>query len=167
VEEMMDFFLFTQAAGLGYDNVFNNVYMWAIREGDRYVYHLSPWDMDMAFIKMLGYEEDTLNYYLVQAYRMLNLDVADSQRILYEIWDEKRATILSDDALYQRIEDFQEYLNASGAYLRESEKWYGGARELDLREIQSFAVSHLSTIDRHLESSWPRENVEGLVPAAQ
>ena len=167
VKEMMDFFLFTQAAGLGYDNVFNNVYMWAVKEGDRYVYHLSPWDMDMAFIKMLGYEEDTLNYYLRQAYRMLNLNVADSQRILYEIWDEKRATILSDDAMYQRVEAFQEYMNASGAYLRESEKWYGGARELDLREIQAFAVSHLSTIDRDLESSWPRENVEGLAPVAQ
>jgi len=167
VEEMMDFFLFTQAAGLGYDNVFNNVYMWALKEGNHYVYHLSPWDMDMAFIKMLGYEEDTLNYYLVQAYRMLNLDVADSQRTLYEIWDEKRVTILSDDAMYQRIEEFQEMLNASGAYLRESEKWYGGAREADLGEIQAFAVSHLSTIDRHLESSWPRSGIEAFEEAAE
>ncbi|MBQ9741323.1 MAG: hypothetical protein IJV91_10350, partial [Kiritimatiellae bacterium] len=113
---------------------------------------------------MLGYEEDTLNYYLKQAYRMLNLNVADAQRILYEVWDEKRATILSDDAMYQRVEAFQEMLNASGAYLRESEKWYGGARELDLGEIQAFAVSHLSTIDRDLDSSWPREKIEGLEP---
>ena len=163
VREMMDIFLFTQAAGLGYDNVFNNVYMWALREGDHYVYHLSPWDMDMAFIKMLGSEEDTLNYYFRQAYRMLNLDAADSRKVLYEIWDEKRTTILSDDALYQRIEDFQEMLNASGAYLRESEKWYGGARELDLGEIRAFAVSHLNTIDRDLEGSWPRETTEETV----
>ena len=160
---MMDIFLFTQAAGLGYDNVFNNVYMWALKEGDHYVYHLSPWDMDMAFIKMLGSEEDTLNYYFRQAYRMLNLDAADSRKVLYEIWDEKRTTILSDDALYQRIEDFQEMLNASGAYLRESEKWYGGARELDLGEIRAFAVSHLNTIDRDLEGSWPRETTEETV----
>jgi len=159
VREMMDIFLFTQAAGLGYDNVFNNVYMWALREGDHYVYHLSPWDMDMAFIKMLGSEEDTLNYYFRQAYRMLNLNVANARKILYEVWDEKRATILSDDALYQRIENFQDMLNASGAYLRESEKWYGGARELDLGEIQAFAVSHLNTIDRHLEGGWPRESI--------
>ena len=163
----MDFFLFTQAAGLGYDNVFNNVYMWAIKEGDRYMYHLSPWDMDMAFIKMLGYEEDTLNYYLKQAYRMLNLDVAESRKVLYEIWDEKLTTILSDDALYQRIEGFQEMINASGAYLRESERWYGGARELDLGEIQAFAISHLSTIDRHLESSWPRDSVQAFDETAE
>lgn len=160
VEEMMDFFLFTQAAGLGYDNVFNNVYMWALREGDRYVYHLSPWDMDMAFTKMLGYEEDTLNYYLQQAYRMLNLNVAGAQETLYAVWDEKRASILTDDAMYQRIEAFQEMINASGAYLRESEKWRGGAKELDLREIQGFACEHLHTIDDHLESSWPREGAE-------
>ena len=157
VEEMMDFFLFTQAAGLGYDNVFNNVYMWALRKGNHYEYHLSPWDMDMAFTKMLGSEEDTINLYLKQAWRMLDLDVEDSQQVMRDVWNEKRTTILSDDAMYQRVENFQEMLNASGAYLRESEKWYGGAQELDLTEIQVFAVEHLHTIDREIERMWPSE----------
>ena len=154
---MMDFFLFTQAAGLGYDNVFNNVYMWALRQGNHYVYHLSPWDMDMAFTKMLGFEEDTINLYLKQAWRMLDLDVDGAKQVIRDVWNEKRATIVSDDAMYQRVEDFQEMLNASGAYLRESEKWYGGAQELDLKEIQVFAVEHLHTIDREIERMWPLE----------
>lgn len=160
VQKMMDFFLFTQAAGLGYDNVFNNVYMWAIKQGNHYVYHLSPWDMDMAFTKMLGFEEDTPNLYLVQARRMLDLDIAGAQQMLRDIWSEKRATILTEDAMYQRFEEFEELLNASGAYLRESEKWYGGARELNLTEIQAFAVEHLRTIDRAIDNLWPLDEAE-------
>ncbi len=156
VEEMMDFFLFLQAAGLGYDNWFNNVYMWALRDGDHYVYHLSPWDMDMAFTKMLGFEQDTLNLYPQQAWRMLDLDVNGSRETMRAIWNEKRSTILTDDAMYQRVDDFEQMLNASGAYLRESEKWYGGAVEANLSEIRAFAVSHLSTIDLELERMWPQ-----------
>jgi hypothetical protein len=82
VREMMEYFLFTQAAGLGYDNVFNNVYMWALWQGDHYVYHLSPWDMDMGFKMMFGSDEDTINLYLKQAWRMLDLDVNGAQKVL-------------------------------------------------------------------------------------
>ena len=180
VHAMMDFFLFTQAAGLGYDNVFNNVFMWALWQGDHYVYYLSPWDMDMGFAKLFGGKrsgsglylhnqpsgnmpvigaaddvEDTLNLYMQQARRMLDLDVAGSQQTMRDIWREKRATILTDDAMYQRFDAFEEMINASGAYLRETEKWHGGARELSLAAIQAFAVEHLHTIDRTIEELWP------------
>ena len=161
MREMLEFFLFTQAAGLGYDNVFNNVYMWALRQGDHYVYHLSPWDMDMAFTKMLGFEEDTPNLYLQQARRILDLNVAGAQQLIRDIWSEKRATILTEDAMYQRFDAFEELLNASGAYLRESEKWYGGARELNLAEVQAFAVEHLHTIDLAIENLWPLDGADG------
>ena len=161
MREMLEFFLFTQAAGLGYDNVFNNVYMWALRQGDHYVYHLSPWDMDMAFTKMLGFEEDTPNLYLQQARRILDLNVAGAQQLIRDIWNEKRATILTEDAMYQRFDAFEELLNASGAYLRESEKWYGGARELNLAEVQAFAVEHLHTIDLAIENLWPLDGADG------
>lgn len=162
VREMIDFFLFTQTAGLGYDNVFNNVYIWALRQGDRYVYHFSPWDMDMAFTKMLGFEEDAPNLYLFQAVRMLDLNVGGAQQMIREIWNEKRATILTDDAMYQRFDAFEEMLNASGAYQRESEKWYGGAQELNLAEIQAFAVEHLHTIDRAIANLWPLDGEAAL-----
>lgn len=160
VRAMMEYFLFTQAAGLGYDNVFNNVYMWAMKRDGRYVYVLSPWDMDMGFTKMLGFEEDTLNLYLQQAKRMLDLDVGGAQQTLRDIWSEKRATILTDDAMYQRFDAFEEMINASGAYLRESEKWHDGAQELNLAEIQAFAVEHLHTIDLAIENLWPQGGAE-------
>ncbi|MGN0773052.1 MAG: CotH kinase family protein, partial [Candidatus Ventricola sp.] len=185
VRGMMDFFLFTQAAGLGYDNVFNNVYMWALKQGDHYVYYLSPWDMDMGFTKMFGGKksgsaaypygqtsgempdagatdevEDTPNLYLQQARRMLDLDVAGARQILRDVWNEKRTTILTEDAMYQRFDAFQEMINASGAYLRESEKWHGDAQELNLATIQAFAVEHLHTIDLAIDNLWPLEGTD-------
>ena len=80
--------------------------------------------------------------------------------MIRDIWNEKRATILTDDAMYQRFEDFEELLNASGAYPRESERWYGGAQELNLAEIQAFAVEHLHTIDLAIENLWPLDGAD-------
>ena len=80
--------------------------------------------------------------------------------MIRDIWNEKRATILTDDAMYQRFEDFEELLNASGAYARESERWYGGAQELNLAEIQVFAVEHLHTIDLSIENLWPLDGAD-------
>ena len=153
VREMMEYYLFVQAAGLGFDNVYNNVYMWALREDGRYVYHCSPWDMDMAFTPILG--GDLLNLFAEQPVRMLNLDVEDCRRVMHEIWREKRESLISDDAMYQRIQDFEDMINASGAYLRESERWHGGAQELNLAEISAYATQHLHEIDSMLEQMWP------------
>ena len=159
IKEWLEYFLFVQAASLGHDNYFNNVYMWALREGENYVYQLSPWDMDMAFIRMFGNgDNDTINLYYTQVWRMLDLNIGDAQQMLWDIWNEKRQTIISDDAMYMRIQNFEDMINRSGAYLRESEKWHGGAQELDLSEIRVFAVEHLSVADRMMSSLWPHED---------
>ncbi|MBQ8617353.1 MAG: CotH kinase family protein [Clostridia bacterium] len=159
VKEWLDYFLFVQAASLGHDNYFNNVYLWALWDGDSYVYHLSPWDMDMAFIRMFGNgDEDTINLYYSQVWRMLDLNIGDSQQMLWDMWNEKRSTLISDDAMYMRVQDFEDMINRSGAYLRETEKWHGGAQELNLDEIKVFAVEHLHVADRLMSSMWPHED---------
>ena len=158
VRELLEYFLFVQAAGLGHDNVFNNVYMWALRDGDHFVYHLSPWDMDMAFTKMFGSDSDIINLYHKQTWRMLDMNIGGAQDILWEVWNEKRQNLISDDAMYTRFEDFEDWINRSGAYLRETEKWQGGAQELSLGEVQAFAIEHLHTIDWQLSQFWPHEN---------
>lgn len=159
VREWLEYFLYVQAASLGHDNYFNNVYMWALWDGEGYRYHLSPWDLDMAFIRMFGNgDNDTINLYYSQIWRMIDLDIGNAKQMLWDIWNEKRATIISDDAMYMRIQDFEDMINRSGAYLRESEKWHGGAQELSLGEIQAFAVEHLHVADRMMSSMWPHED---------
>lgn len=159
IQEILEYFLFVQAASLGHDNYFNNVYIWALWDRDHFVYHLSPWDLDMAFIRMFGNgDQDTINLYYTQVWRMLDQNVGNAKQILWDIWNEKRNTIISDDAMYVRISDFEDMINRSGAYLRETEKWHGGAVELDLSEIRAFAVEHLHVADRMMSSMWPHED---------
>ncbi|MGN0995668.1 MAG: CotH kinase family protein [Candidatus Ventricola sp.] len=154
VREMISFFLFVQAAGLGHDNAFNNVYMWAVKQDGGYRFALSPWDMDMAFMRHPG---DLINMYFPQAVRMLGQDVAGSRGTLWAIWNDKRSGILSDDAIYQRVHALEALLNDSGAYARESERWLGGAVQANLTEISAFAVEHLSVVDNFLLETWPLE----------
>lgn len=159
VREWLEYFLFVQAASLGHDNYFNNVYLWSLWDGDSYVYHMSPWDMDMAFIRMFGNgDNDNINLYYSQVWRMLDMDFGNAKQMLWDIWNEKRSTVISDDAMYMRIQDFQDMINRSGAYLRETEKWHGGAQKLDLSEICVFAVEHLNFADRMMSSMWPHED---------
>jgi len=89
---------------------------------------------------------------------MLDLNIGNAQQMLWDIWNERRQTIISDDAMYTRIQDFEDMINRSGAYLRETEKWHGGAQPLDLGEIRSFAVEHLHVADRLMSQMWPHED---------
>ena len=86
---------------------------------------------------------------------MLNLNVGGARELLWEIWNEKRSGMISDDGMYNRIQEFEDAINQSGAYLRESEKYQGEAQEMNLGEIQAYAVSHLSVADRMFGYLWP------------
>lgn len=161
VEHLMDYYLFAQACSLGGDNVFNNLYIWIQKEEDgQYVYRISPWDMDRSFnTKVDGVTQDDLDLQMMMTYRLLSMDALGSRTALHEIFDEKRATILSDDFLYQWIEEMETTINASGAYLRESEKWRGGAQPLNLTAVSAGTITHMSTIEYYLKELWPRNDL--------
>lgn len=165
IRSLMNYFLFSQAMSLRLDNVNNNVYIWTLFDDEGgYKYYCSPWDMDAGFMKLRtnpdGNDEDEFNLWMFLPIRILDLDIGNSRKIAWEIWQEKRATIFEESALYQRIEDMKNRIDASGAYLRESERWRGGAQELNLTGMQAVACEHQNTIDFYLRVIWP---VEGMV----
>ena len=161
VDNIIPFFLFLQSCLLVHDNVYNNLYIWMFWEDGRYVYRLSPWDMDGA-LYVAGFEEDGklrqhFDLNLTAAVRMLDLNLMNSRKKLHALWHEMRGTLLTDDALYDWIISVEEKINASGAYLRESEKWYGEATELNLSELLYCVTEHMNTIDANLNQRWPLE----------
>ena len=158
-KSLMNYYLFTQAAGLPYDNVFNNVYITAIRRDGHYVYYFSPWDMDMGFKQLFRSDRDDLNLWLVLPTRMLDLGVGGVREAAWEIWHEKRAGILSDDAIYEWMMGVEEYVNASGAFLRETEKWRGEPETLNLEGLRYFMTEHMKTIEAFVEDPWRPEGV--------
>ncbi len=161
-EDVVSYYLFSQAIGLGVDNVCNNLYIWATKEDDRYRFTFAPWDMDRLFhpvelefadTPMAG--TDAICAELRVPVRLLNLDGFNSREILWSLWQEKRSTILSDDAVYQWLYDAEALVNDSGAYARNAQKWTGDAHKLNISELYAFAIQHLNILDRFMRESWP------------
>ena len=159
IESMMHYILFFHACSLR-DNIINNIYLYMLEDEDGHMMiHHAPWDMDTAFwVKPPSEPHDSLRWpdlSMVLPRRMLDLNVGGCRELMWQIWREKRATILADEAIYERFTAMEEYINASGAYLRESERWQGGAQELNLAEINAYATQHLHEIDSMIEQMWP------------
>lgn len=159
IESMMHYILFFHACSLR-DNIGNNIWLYMIRDDDgRMMIHHAPWDMDTAFwVKPPSEPHDSMRYpdtSMVLPRRMLDLNVGNCRELMWKIWREKRQTILADEAIYERFTAMEEYINASGAYLRESEKWYGEAIELNLSEMEYYEERNLSLVELVLEDTWP------------
>jgi len=164
IENMMNYILFYHACTLR-DNSANNIYLYIMRDEDgRYLYHHAPWDMDTGL--WVNTDSDSHNELhspnlnVVLPTRMLELDVGGCREILWNLWNEKRSTILSREEFSARIENTETMINASGAYLRESEKWYGEAIPLNLSEMMYYAEQCLILVRMTIEDTWPVEGME-------
>lgn len=155
MRELLEYFVFAQAASFGYDNVYNNVYLWALKDGDSYVYYFSPWDMDRVFAPVYTDGSDQINLWYPQVCRLLELNIGGAREILWEIWNEKKDQLLSDDALYQRFMDMEDMINASGAYRRDMLKWTGEERTLNLAEYSAYTLGHRDSVELHFQELWP------------
>ena len=154
IQSMMSYFLFSQVCGLTPDNATNNLYIWLLEQNGKTVYHVSPWDMDTSLLVGLESAKTLELSYLIPS-RMLNLDAAGCRAEAHRIWQEKREELLSSQGLYDWIIGMEDRINASGAYLRESEKWHGNAEQLSLSEMLYYTESRIGAIDRALMDEWP------------
>lgn len=163
--ELLSYFLFSQVCGLGTDNIFNNLYVWTINREDGYVYYVSPWDMDLSLSIPEGGKEAEQGESLEMSFslpcRMLNLDVNHCRETMWEIWQEKRE-LISEDALYEWIMGTTEEINASGAYAREAEKWYGEAAQLQGADLLYYTAARVKNVENSLRVLWPAENMPEL-----
>ena len=87
--------------------------------------------------------------------RLLDLNVAGARKILWKLWNEKRSTVLMDSELEKWIITVQDYVNASGAYKRESGKWRAGAYELNCSPMLNYEIEHMWTIESTMMERWP------------
>ena len=177
IPSLLEYYLFVQGYNLR-DNVRNNLYIWALRQEDgSYRYALSPWDMDRSLSLMTSDEQEGMidTAVLLDEHaqeskgwfrremrfveRMLELDVDGSRRTLWALWTDKRAHQLSEDTLYQQITALEEEVNASGAYLRESERWRGGAEQLNLAEMSANMPEVEKWVELVFRETWPADNM--------
>lgn len=152
VDSMLRHVLLIQAGGMT-DNVFNNLYIWAHREGGGYRYRFAPWDMDMTWgLKKDEIGEEYENWlYFPLADRMLDLD-EDLRARLYGLWQDYKARAFNMDVLDALLEGYREELADSGAMYRNAERWGTEIYIPDPTEIQTFAALRFDLIDAAIET---------------
>ena len=159
IPSAMSYFAFSQVMSFGWDNVFNNVYLWALRRDGQTRIDLSPWDMDKAFRPVIYGKEDGFGEYSVQFMRMLNQDVGGCRAVLWDIWREK-LTWMTDDWIYQWFMDVEEEVNASGAYRRDMLRWTGEERQLNLAGYAAYTIGHRNLVTFTMSEIWPEQDAQ-------
>lgn len=166
IENMMKYIFFVHACTLP-DNIGNNVYLYIMQQEDgRYVYRHAPWDLDSGF--WVPKESDPHNVMrwpdmnMVLPTRMLELNVGNCREIFWSLWNKFRPTILAPEPLSARLGEMEAWINASGAYLRESEKWYGHAEKLNMSPELYYNEECNGLLRLTMQHVWP---VEGMTLA--
>jgi len=160
IRKTLEYFVFAQAVSFGHDNTRNNVYLWAMKDDGDYVYHLSPWDMDRIFHPVFTDNDNQINLWYPPVVRMLDLNVGGCREILWEIWNEKKAELLSGDALYQRFMDMEDTVNASGAYRRDMLRWEDTDVNLDMTEYSAYVIAHQNVVEHYFNELWPVDGMQ-------
>ena len=151
-----------------YDNMSfsNNTYLWALMQEDRsYRIYISPWDLDNTFLPLYAYRADGTfaQEYLngiSPAERILDLDIGGARSLLWEIWKEKRAGVLSDDALRSMVESTWHLLTDSGAGSRNLARWNPTDILPGKGDFEEYVVEHQYFVEENFEDRWPMETSE-------
>ena len=158
VRNLMNYYAFFHGVALQ-DHVFNNLYLYTLEREGEMVYIHALWDLDTAF--PVPQTEDGkwqgLDLNMTLASRMMTLDLNGSRETFWSIWNEKRQGVLSDDAVTELLEGTQDWINDSGAYLRESERWYGEAAELNMADALYYQLQNMRLAEMALAEMWPVE----------
>ena len=150
VESILRYYLFIQGGGMS-DNVFNNMYVIANRDGAKLTYRFAPWDMDLTWgrYKAEGGEDsyhELFNFNVVA--RMLDIDAGDVTRsTLTRLWADMREKAFNEETVTRLIDGYTYELDASGAHVRDAIRWRGEAYLPDGYGIITFAVEHFAAMD--------------------
>ena len=148
LDSMIRYALFMQACALT-DNEFNNVGMWAHHQDGQIRYNYIPWDLDMSW----GSDKrDAGVWYAFDLFdRMLRLDCGGIvRRRTAEIWQEMREKAFNQDVLDVLMAQYDQALNASGAFYRNCQRW-GGDEVLDTYQIYAYALDRFGVMDARIE----------------
>jgi len=153
IDSMLRYHLILQSFGLG-DNVYNNQYIWAVREDDRFMYRFILWDMDMSWgendhIEWIREDYDGWMYFPA-ADRLLNLRPEIRARWA-EMWQQMRQTVITKENIEEKLLKYSAELNDSGAFLRNAQRWNKDYSESDPFEILNYTDMRMELLDRTVE----------------
>ncbi len=164
LDNFCDMMIFTMVVS-GSDNFYKNTY-YVSECGDGFLnYRMKqiPWDLDYTFgnvyqygtDKCVRFDDDCRKEYAEAALFRLYEDNPEEVALrLNERWKSYRRDFLATDRIIGLLEENREYLLATGAFVREQERWPEGGVNLDIDYLKEFQNERMAWLDSYFES-WP------------
>lgn len=134
VQNLIDYHVFVLSQGLT-DNAMKNTFLSAMNvnnsESADKIYMITPWDLDASLGSAWDgdYMYDKVsNVRLMRVIlysRLWKMPDCDYANKVADRWRELRQTVLADDAIANRLDEYAIQLIESGAWARERKKWKG------------------------------------------
>lgn len=141
----------------GVDQGSKNVFYVARKNGDSYQFTFAPWDLDLTFGNTSGNEEPHYTRFTKERLetvirwqpgtRLMELDVENTAGEMQKLYKELRTSVLSDEALEERMEELNHIIRDSGAYKREAARWPETAQADDYSQVSEYAKERMAFLD--------------------
>lgn len=158
-DNAMRLWLFIQVI-TGVDQIHKNAFYVAKREGDSYRFYFAPWDMDLTWGNISGNVEPLYTEFNPEGItasqnwepgnRLVRLNVDGAEKKMQKLYSQLRQSILSDEAMEERIAELNHTVRNSGAYARERMRWPEGAYADDYSIVLNYAKERLAYLDTAL-----------------
>jgi len=148
IDNAIDYFLFVNLVRAT-DNLGKNYYL--ARHSNNAPYLFIPWDLDgtMGYIqdaKRIETTGDMLSNGLFD--RLLTANPANYRSRLKKRWEELRAGVYSDDALFNRLDETYSFLKEQQIYERDQLRWpRASTTETELRYLQNWMEKRIRFLD--------------------
>lgn len=160
VENLADYYIFIQTVA-GFDNYLKNTYISAldIENEDGYKMVTIPWDLNYTFGNCYSYDPER-NYtefnadakvdYVEPVLEQLFRSSLDGEaEVLKERWDRYRSDILSTEHITELLRENMDYIQGTGAFSRDTEKWAEALNSSDLSEVEKYVEERMEYLDEY------------------
>lgn len=159
LDNTMDFYLFLETVS-GWDNACKNTYRIARdTEGGEYRILTIPWDLNYTFgdeftveieLGKTRFNPDATQLYTEPVIRQLFMNNTHGEEdILKDKWEEYRQDIFSDEHILGLMQENMEYMQKTGAFGRDSERWPMQNNDSDLTKIMEYEKERLAFLDEY------------------
>jgi len=161
-QNALDLWLFITTT-MASDNNGKNLNFIAKRDGDKYTFYFSPWDLDQTW-GMYWNENYPLGtaitekfdnpFMLELIYDRLVVEGKSEEAIskLQSRYSEVRKSFLSDSAMQETLNEYEADIFGSGAYLRNVERWPETYFTPNMEKFKIFVIDRLYFMDSYIEN---------------
>lgn len=162
-ESALRLWLFLQVI-TGHDHTAKNVFYIAKYNDDlpkNYQFYFAPWDMDLTWGNVsvgdinpvyTAFEAETVDDRIdwIVGDMVLDVDRNDSRAYVQKLYEELRATVLTEEHLEEMIAQLDHQVRASGAFGRDKERWPKSVHADSVEQLLNYATKRLEFLDKAL-----------------